>query len=225
MSLRKLTLIVLSLLILASCAGLLTSPSAKQAFEKGLSLFNQGKYVEAIPHFQKATEIEPEYVKAYIYLGRSHLNLGQWLEAIPPLRAAYSLSPSETKKEVVNLLLDSLIGAALEALKKGNFKDSVSMFKEALDIDPASADVQNGLVAAIIAYGGQLLSEGRLTEAVSQYTEAIQLSPDNLNAYLGLARAYLKNGDFLNSMKTINKARSIAPTDTDRSIFQDLMNQ
>ncbi len=225
MNIKKYSFLFCLLLILTSCAGLFFSPTAKQQFEEGLALFNQGNYEEAVPRFQEATEIEPEYTKAFIYLGRSRLNLGQWFDAIPPLRTAYSLSPAETKKETVNFLFDALIGGALEAFKKGNFKESIGYLKEALDIDPSSSDAKTDLTKSVIAYGGQLLSEGEFTEAISQFSEAIQLAPGNLDGYLGLAKSFMKKGDWLDAMSTIKKALEVAPADEDRIKFQDALGQ
>ena len=134
----KSTTLVLWIIFVTSCAGIKTSPDAQISFKQGLALFNHGKYEQAIPNFKRAAEIKSDYTKAYIYLGRSYLNISQWSNAIPPLRTAYGLSPAETKKEAVNLLLDALIGGALEELKHGNFKNAIGYFKEALDVEPGS---------------------------------------------------------------------------------------
>jgi tetratricopeptide (TPR) repeat protein len=104
----------LLLFSLAACAGTQTSPSAEDEYKAGLSLFNRGKFDEAVPRFEKATEINPEFGKAYLYLGRTLLNLGRWQEAVPPLRAAMRYSPGETKKEAADLVLDILLKYAGE---------------------------------------------------------------------------------------------------------------
>jgi len=116
---HKKILVFISMFILCSCAGLLIGQDAQREFEKGLTLFNAGNYDQAIPHFVKATELEPEYGRAYLYLGRSYLNLRRWLDAIPALRTAYRLSPTETKKEALDVFLDALLAAATDAFKKG----------------------------------------------------------------------------------------------------------
>jgi Flp pilus assembly protein TadD len=219
----KKTYVALCLILLISCAGLKTSPDAELAFEQGLVLFNQGKYEQAIPNFQRAAEIESDYTKAYIYLGRSYLNINQWVDAIPPLRTAYRLSPAETKKEAVNLLLDALIGGALQELKKGNFKNSIGYLKEAIDVEPVSNKANNELVSALIAYGGSLMSEGDFSDAIVQFSEAVELAPANINAYRGLAEAFINNGNFFDAMKTINKAINIAPSEEERSLLRDLL--
>lgn len=72
-------------------------------------MFNRGKYEEAIPHFEKATEFDPEFGRPYLYIGGSYVNLGKWQEAISPLRTAYRLAPEETKKEIAEILMDLLL--------------------------------------------------------------------------------------------------------------------
>jgi len=215
--------VVLWIMVLTSCAGIETSPDAELAFNQGIVLFNQGKYEQAIPNFQRAAEIESDYTQAYIYLGRSYLNISQWVDAIPPLRTAYRLSPGDTKKEAFNLLLDALIGGALQELKKGNFKNSIEYLKEALDVDPASDKAKNELISTLIAYGGSLISEGHFADAIVQFSEAVELAPANINAYRGLAEAFINNGNFFDAMKTINRAINIAPTEEERTLLRDLL--
>jgi tetratricopeptide (TPR) repeat protein len=219
---RKL-LSVLCILMLVSCSGLLIGSGAKYEFEKGLALFNQGKYEAAVPRFQRATELEPEYTKAYLYLGRSFLNLGRWFESLPPLRTAYSLSPSDTRKEIVNVLIDALLGAAASGLKKGDFIRSISLLKEAVDIAPESGAVKSELVKAVISFGAKLLSEGNTQEAVSQFSEAVKLAPENIDAYIGLARSFMKEGNFIEAMRTIGKAMQKAPSNLDRTTLEDIL--
>lgn len=212
--------------ILCSCAGLLINRDARIAFDQGRALFNQGRYEEAVPHFQKASESEPGYTEAFIYLGRSYLNLGKWSAAIPPLRTAYRLSPEETRKEAVNFLLDALIGGALSEFKNENYSASIHYLKEALGADPESGTAKNELVKSIIALGKKLLSEGKAGDAVSTFQEAVEIAPGNLDAYLGLATAFLHNGDYAGAMDVVYEAvRNIATDDTERAAFWDLIRQ
>jgi tetratricopeptide (TPR) repeat protein len=89
-----------------SCAGLGVRKAAQSEFDSGLLLFNRGQYEEAIPHFEKATELVPEFGRAYLYLGRVYLNLGKWQEALPPLRTAFRLAPEESNKELAEIIMD-----------------------------------------------------------------------------------------------------------------------
>ena len=70
LEIRKLkNIFVISILVITffgSCAGLRTGGCALAQFEKGLSLFNRGEYDNAATHFIRATELDPDYAKAYI---------------------------------------------------------------------------------------------------------------------------------------------------------------
>jgi len=101
-------------LFFTACTTLPLFREGQASFDRGLALFNQGKFQEALPHFQRATVENPEFAQAYLYLGRSQVSQRRWREAIPPLRTAYRLSPEETKQEVFNLLLDALFAAAID---------------------------------------------------------------------------------------------------------------
>ena len=84
------------------------------SFDTGLSLFNQGKFDESIPYFERATAQSPDFAEAYFYLGRARVSLRQWRQAIPPLRSAYRLAPDATRDEVFNLLMDAFFAAAMD---------------------------------------------------------------------------------------------------------------
>ena len=99
-------------LCVASCASMGLAPNAQAEFDGGFARFNQGNYQAAVPYFKKATEADPRFAKAYLYLGRSYLAMGKYIEAIQPLRAAYELAPEETKQETFNLVLDALLSAS-----------------------------------------------------------------------------------------------------------------
>ncbi len=105
------TSLLLSALFIAlvSCAGFAARSAARSEFDAGLSVFNRGRYEEAVPHFVKATELEPEFGRAYLYLGRSYLNLSRWSDAVPPLRTAFRLAPEESRREMADIILDVLL--------------------------------------------------------------------------------------------------------------------
>jgi tetratricopeptide (TPR) repeat protein len=97
----------------SACATGRPFPEGQAALDLRLTLFDQGKFQEAIPYFQRATGENPKLAQAYLYLGRSQLNVRRW-HAIQPLRTAYRLAPQETKEEVFNILMDALVAASLD---------------------------------------------------------------------------------------------------------------
>lgn len=199
---------ILLFCLLISCAGLWIR-SATDEFEQGMAFFNQGNYENAVPHFRKAAELDPNFGKAYLYLGRSYLNLRKWGEAIPALRTAFRLAPDEFRKEVLNMLVDALLGAADSQFKKGNFLESINYLKEGLSLDPQSIQIKNELNSTLIDFGNHLISLGNIKDAIATFSEAVELSPENTDALVGLARALLRNGDFLSAAEAVQKALAI----------------
>jgi tetratricopeptide (TPR) repeat protein len=216
-------ILAIVLLVSACSTALRFFNEAQYEYDRGVALFNQGNFEGAIVHFQKATEIDSNYFQAYLYLGRSYLSLNQWRLAVTPLRTAYQISPTETKSEVLNLLVDALYGAAITELNKGDFESSLGLFREILQLQPTSTRAMDGTVNALLSYGSKLLSQGRSSEAVKAYSEALKFSPNNLQAMLGLAQAYFRNGDFAKAMNALMDVRKIDPANQDaNSLLQNL---
>lgn len=214
----------LCVFMFSACASVGLFSGAKNEFDRGMALFNSGKYQEAIPRFQKTTELDPDFADAYLYLGRSYLNLGKWIESISPLRTALRLSPEKTKKDVIAILVDALFGAASFELKRGNFQNSTGYLKEVLALRPGSSRARNELFGTLMSYGEALLTKGNATEAITKFSEAIKLSPDNSAGYLWLAKAFLRKGDFLSALQAAKEAVRIDPANEGaQALFKELM--
>jgi tetratricopeptide (TPR) repeat protein len=114
---------------LISCAGSGVKKEAEAEFESGLSLFHRSQYEEAIPYFERATKLLPEYWRAHLYLGRSYLNLGEWQKALPPLRTAFQIAPEEANKEVAQIIVDVFFknSSKLDQATQAQFMDLLNL--------------------------------------------------------------------------------------------------
>ncbi len=125
----------LGIILCAACLSLFIScasgvkKAAQAEFESGLSLFNRSQYEAAIPHFERAAELLPEYGMAYLYLGRSYVNLGEWQKALPPLRTAFQIAPEEANKEVAQIIMDVFFknSSKLDQATQAQFMDLLKM--------------------------------------------------------------------------------------------------
>jgi tetratricopeptide (TPR) repeat protein len=111
--------LTLALVALGGCTTVRTA-DARDDFEQGVVLFNQGRFEAAIPHFEKATRRDPNFSQAYLYLGRSYVSLSRWRSAIQPLRTAFRLAPRESQDEIMTLLIDAAFAAALNDFRLGD---------------------------------------------------------------------------------------------------------
>ena len=111
------TVFAISVVVMTSCATL--GRPGGESFDRGLALFNQGRFAAAEPHFERATRQNPEFAEAYFYLGRTYISQSKWRAAIHPLRTAFRLSPREAQQEIMDLILDATFAAALNDFKLG----------------------------------------------------------------------------------------------------------
>jgi tetratricopeptide (TPR) repeat protein len=118
---------LLVILLLASSCTSLRHFRANDSFDRGVALFNQGRFEDAIPYFKSATDEDPEFAEAFLYLGRSHLSARHWRAAIQPLRTAYRLAPAGAKDEIFDVLMDALLAAGLppERPSSERFRDAL----------------------------------------------------------------------------------------------------
>ena len=132
----KALVLTLAAVLCSGCATL-RGFDAGNSFERGVSLFNQGRFEAAIPYFQSATREDPDFGEAYFYLGRSYVSLSRWRSAIQPLRTAFRLAPKEAQGEIMNLLIDATFAAALNDFHLGDRRGPLperlpEQFKDAL---------------------------------------------------------------------------------------------
>jgi tetratricopeptide (TPR) repeat protein len=106
----------------------------------GVALARNGQMNEAIEHYKKALQIQPEYADAYANLGATLSNQGKFDEAVVCYNRALSIKP--------NLVLThSNLGDIL--LGQNKLDEAVEHFIEALRIKPSCANAEEGLRKAL----------------------------------------------------------------------------
>jgi tetratricopeptide (TPR) repeat protein len=129
----------------------------------GNYLMSSGRLSEAIPYFETAVRIDPEFPTARNNLGIALGRTGRLPEAIAQLQIAVRLSPD---------LADPHTNLGTALAQAGRMPEAADEFEAALRIDPKDALVQKNL--------GQALSgiPGRLPDALGHLEEAERLRPD-----------------------------------------------
>jgi tetratricopeptide (TPR) repeat protein len=144
---------------------------------------------------------------------------------VPPLRAAFRLAPAESRKEVIDVLLDSLLAAATANFKKGDFQPALDYLKEAGALASESPEIRAELVGTLAGFSASLLTQGRFTAAVSTFEEAVKVAPANVNAHIGLARAFFSSGDVTRAYGAILNALDLDPASAEaQTLFFNLLS-
>jgi tetratricopeptide (TPR) repeat protein len=194
-----------------------TTPSleALQAYSLGSRLSGNDDDTAAVPFFQRAIHLDPNFAMAYGLLGTSYFNLGETSLAAENTRKAYELREGVSEREKFSIesqYYDLAIGNQEKALQVyelwsqtyprdsappynlgaiydglGQYDKSLAEAREALRRDPAKGVVYANLVAAYLRLN-------RLGEALAMAEEAQAKKLDSV--YLRFYRyqlAFLQN--------------------------------
>jgi tetratricopeptide (TPR) repeat protein len=131
----------------------------------------EGKCAAAVPYFQKAVQLDPEYRNVFNLAG-AYDCAGQAGEALVGYQNALKIKPSA----------DAWVHIALLQMKKGQYDDAYRSLDTAQSIDANDKDIYN--------YRGILdLAGSRFDHAQNQFQFVLQRHPGDTTALRGLDRA------------------------------------
>jgi DNA-binding winged helix-turn-helix (wHTH) protein/tetratricopeptide (TPR) repeat protein len=173
---------------------------ALKACSLGRKNWNENGDVQAIPFYQRAIELDPNFAMAHAYLGLAYFNLGEESKAVEHLTEAYQLRDRVTQtekffisshyfgsvtREVEKGIQNSelwtqtyprdprpqlFLGAAYANL--GRFEEAAAETRKCLNLDPDFTLCSGNLI-------GIYTCLDRLDEAKAMYRDAIKRKPDS----------------------------------------------
>jgi DNA-binding winged helix-turn-helix (wHTH) protein/tetratricopeptide (TPR) repeat protein len=157
-----------------------TTPSldALQSLTQGRRIQLQGGGLAAIPYFERAIELDPDFAMAYLYLGIAYRNLNETKLASQNLQKAYELRSRPTQRERLDiethyyLLTTGDLGKAFQSatewtqsypgdyqpythlayvnVRFGQYEKAAAAMRESLRLAPSDVDFSN-LIGIYIA--------------------------------------------------------------------------
>ena len=162
----------------AQTAYSLNSTDSRFVYTYALALEKNNKKAEAIQYYQRAIEIDANYIKPMVNLGKIYIAQKRYDLAEEVLKAAYK---TDSKNFEVNTNLGKLYSSI------ANYPLSVLHFSKASDFAPNDITEKQNLATAYV-------SNKQNAEAASVYEEIIKLQAKNWDARYELAKLYLSLG-------------------------------
>ena len=169
--------------------------TAETEYSQGLAQLSRDDYARALPNFEKAVEIDPNYAEAWYQAGYCYGVLGRPADALRASRQAAKLRP-EWAAAWVN------IGTSSFALAQ--YKDAVDAYRQAIKLDENNPDTQYSL-------GLTFNKLGRTDEEILAYRRAIQIKPDHVNALDKLGAALFKQKRYADSATAFDTLKTYKP--------------
>jgi Flp pilus assembly protein TadD len=155
--------------------------SAEIYYNIGYIKTAQGKYSEALVAFQKATELDRLFAKAYEAMGRIYHKLGRSKDAERFLQKAADIH-----------------------LSKENTTDAEEILNEILQIRPDTINVYNSL-------GVLHRKKGNFREALNSYQKALKIHPNQPQIHYNMGRLWLEMKDAGQAEAQFEKALALDP--------------
>ncbi|PYT30373.1 MAG: hypothetical protein DMG58_14595 [Acidobacteria bacterium] len=204
------------------------SAGSDAQLRQGMELMRAQKYPEARRHFQRATEMNPQFSQAFFYLGMSALHMNDRAAAEASLRRAIKLEPAAVNALYnlgVLLLDDKKPADAAKYFEKAKQAGSLSA---ELAINLIRAHLEGGQTARAVAVaeeagpqfagvvefdqmiGSLFLAHGVPGPACSALRAADRLEPQRLEIVLPLATACLESRDVATARAALARIREKA---------------
>ena len=139
------------------------TPSAEELYYQGNELNNAQKYAEAIALYDKALELEPDYVKALNNKGNALNALGRYDEALEVLDKALQLDSEYDKAWITKSVV--LFGL-------GRYEEALSCCDQAISLTSESSNLSNYWDKK----SGLLYKLGRYQESIEASKKALELN-------------------------------------------------
>jgi tetratricopeptide (TPR) repeat protein len=157
-----------------------TTPSleAFKAYVLGSDLQSQGRSREAIPHLQRAIELDPNFAEAYELLSREYLYTGDRARSNESLTKAFDLIGHASERERL------FISATYYERITREIDKAIDAYQVLARIDPRNSRPHNRM---FFIYS----DTGRYQEALREELEAVRVNPNNLLLIGNLMSAYM----------------------------------
>jgi len=151
------------------------SLEALKTYSKGWEVAFSAGYADAVPFFERAVEIDPQFAMAYASLARMYGDIGEFALSAQTGRKAYELREHASDPEKF------FIAANYERQVTGNLKkarENLELWTQIYPRDPLAHALLSGFTSQ---------GSGNYERAIQEAGKAIELDPDTTPAYVNLA--------------------------------------
>lgn len=169
--------------------------AAERSYSQGLAQLSRDDYAKALPFFEKAAEIDPNYAEAWYQAGFCYGILGRHADSLRASKQAARLRP-DWAAAYIN------IGASSFAL--GQFREAADAYRQALRYDEGNYEAQFALGLTF----GKL---NKTDEEILAYRRVIALKPDHAGAMEKLGSALFQKRRFAEAAAIYEELRAYKP--------------
>jgi tetratricopeptide (TPR) repeat protein len=164
--------------------------TAKEIFERAISLFNQGDHSSAEREFRKAIELEPSYIGVlHNSVVRGFENAEDWQRAINAMRFVIWVAPDY--KIARNNLAVAYLNYGVQLASEGEFERAIELYSTALGVEANSdivSQIKKNIASSFTSLGIRGYETGKLEQSWKHMLRACNFDAgEHTRRNLGLA--------------------------------------
>jgi len=171
-----------------------SSLEALKAYSLGTKTHREKGDTAAVPFFQHAIQLDPNFAMAYRALSGAYSGLGESEHATESAQKAYDLREHVTERERLN------IESNYHLIATGDLVKAAQVYELYVQTYPRDSRARSNL-------GYADWSLGRYDKALAEYREALRLDPDNVRNYTNVAGALINMNHFDEAKDVLLKAQ------------------
>ena len=172
-----------------------SSLEALKAYSLGLKTYNTKDTAAALPYFQRAIQLDPNFAVAYNAVGRDYVFLSELGRASEYDAKAFQLREHASEREKLAITADYY------SFTTGELDKAAQIYQEEVETYPRESAAY-GRLGAVFALQGQHQKAAEITR------QAVRLAPDQLGNYGNLANHALALQHFDETRQIIHEAQA-----------------
>ncbi len=172
-----------------------SSLEALQAYSLGLKTFNTKDTAAALPHFQRAIQLDPNFAVAYNAVGRDYVFFSEVGRASEYDAKAFQLREHASEREKLAITANYYLNVT------GELEKAAQTNQEEIETYPREASAYGSL-------GSVFALQGKYEKAAEITRQAVSLAPDQVANYGNLANRTLALQHFDETRQIIHEAQA-----------------
>jgi tetratricopeptide (TPR) repeat protein len=183
-----------------------SNPEAARAYDEAREEFQKKNTLQEIASLKRAVEIDPNFTRAWLWLGEIYKFTGQADSALEAYKKAIEIAPQEPVSY-------KALGYTLMGMRR--FEEAIPVWKNFSKISPDDLDGPANLATCLSRLK-------RYQEAILTLETAVKINPERADLQFRLGSAYLQSGSDEKALAAFKLAiQAVAGSDTQNA---DMLN-
>ncbi len=172
-----------------------SSLEALKAYSLGRKAYEEKGPAAALPHHQRAIELDPNFAMGYWAVGGDYASLGEFERASEYYTKAFELRQHASERERLLITADYYLNVT------GELDKAAQAYQELTESYPRDRAAYNGL-------GAVFTLRGQYEKSVDTFRQAIRLDPESVAQYVNLGNSLLALQRFEDVRQTIREGQA-----------------